>query len=329
MITMKKILYSILILSLFCLPNISKAEVQIGVLDSDVNLEIYPENPQPYENVTITLTSYATDMNKAMIEWRSGNKLILSGYGKTSYSFRTLGPNTSTSFEVTIVPSEIGGKITKNFTINPSEVDLLWESIDGYTPPFYKGKSLTSREGVIKVVAIPNTNAIKSGKGDISYMWKNGDKASTGASGYNKDSYVFANSVLNLSEKVTVGASSVDGAYSAVKEIEIPMYQPKIIFYKKSPTEGVLYSNAINENTLFPEDEITITAVPYFLPIKGNESIFNYNWSINGDDIATPSKKTELTIRPASRGGYADISIIFENLSKTFQRITGKLRLTL
>jgi hypothetical protein len=74
---------------------------------------------------------------------------------------------------------------------------------------------------------------------------------------------------------------------------------------------------------------MTIVAVPYFLATKGVSFNFNYSWDINGDPIKTPKKKTELTIKPTSRGGYADISITIESVSDLFQKVIGQLKLTL
>jgi hypothetical protein len=77
------------------------------------------------------------------------------------------------------------------------------------------------------------------------------------------------------------------------------------------------------------EDEMTIVAEPYFLSFKGNENNFTYSWQINGETIDTPSRKTELTVRPSSRGGYANISLTLENLSSLFQKVTGNLKINL
>jgi hypothetical protein len=65
------------------------------------------------------------------------------------------------------------------------------------------------------------------------------------------------------------------------------------------------------------------------LALDGNEVNFSYNWKINGETIDTPSKKTELTVRPAERGGYATIDLVMENLNFLFQKVAGKLNLTL
>lgn len=330
MLSWKKTLLGIfLIISILYIPRQSLAVGEIGVEDSDINIETVPENPEPYQNVTITITSFSTDLNKATIEWRSGKNLVLSGIGKTKYSFTTLGPSTSTVFTVSITPSETGVKIVKQILITPSEIDLIWEGADTYTPPFYKGKSFASAESLIRVVAIPSNTAIKTSPKNLVYTWKRNNKTVQAASGYGKDSYTFQNSELSNEEVISVTASTVDGSYNATKTINIPIINPKIIFYKKSPTEGVLYNNALQDETFLAEDEMTLVAVPYFLATSGKENNFSYGWKLNDKDIDTPSKKTELTIRPASRGGYATISLVIENLNTFFQKVSGELKLNI
>lgn len=317
------------ILGIIFIPMSLSAESEIILQESDIDITTIPENPEPYQNVTIKLVSYATDLNKAIIEWRSGSSVVLSGYGKTSYSFKTFGPNTTTVFSVTITAPGSLNSITKRIAISPSEIEVFWEAVNGYTPPFYKGKSFISRESTIKVVAIPTTSTIKNGIGKITYKWESAYKTIASASGYNKNSYIFKNDPLNKTEKVTVTASSVDGKYNAVKTINIPIISPKIIFYKKSPTEGILYNQALLNNVLIEEDETTIVAEPYFLALRGNESLFTYDWKINGKKVNTPNNKREITIRPSSRGGYATISLTMKNLRVLFQEVSGQLKLSL
>lgn len=306
------------------MPTLSFGETGMGINSSDITISTIPESIEPYQNITIKIQSYAVDLNKANIIWKNGSKVVLSGYGKVSYSFTTPGSNVNTIFNVTINPANSLESITKTISINPSEISVLWESADGYTPPFYKGKSFAPSKGKIKVVAIPNTT-----KNNITYYWKRSDEGIANASGYNKNSFSFKNNELNASEEIKVTASSVDGKYNASKTINIPISQPKIIFYKKSPTEGVLYNQALIDKTIMKEDEMTIIAIPYFFSIKGNERDLNYNWKINGDEIDTPSKKTELTVRPVSRGGDATINFSLENLSTFFQKASSQLKLIL
>lgn len=321
----------ILLLGIFSVPTFSRAAPEIGIQDSDITIDTIPSNPEPYADVTIQLSSYSTDLSRAMIQWRNGSSLVLSGYGKVTYSFKAPGPDSTAVFTVSIDPAEGGTTITKQVVISPSEIGLLWQAVDSYTPPFYRGKAFPSSEGIIKVVAIPTSTSIKQGKGNISYTWSTGDNndAQTDGSGFNKDSFTFKNSQLHATEKVAVTATSVDGRYNAANTIDVPIVDPKIIFYKRSPTEGVLYNQGYTTEISVPEDEATIVAAPYNLALVGNENQFTYSWKINDEDIETPSKKTELTIHPTDHGGYATVDVVFENLHTLFQKVSAQVKLDL
>ena len=312
-----------------CVPYFSWAENQIGVEDNEINIDISPSNPGPYEDVTISLSSYATDLNRAYISWQTKDSPTASEIGKTSFTVKTGAIDVPIVVNISIKPVNGVDTITKQIIITPSEIEIMWESADGYTPPFYRGKSLPISGSLIKVVAIPNTHTIKSGKGNITYTWKNNDSVLSDLSGYNKNYYIFKNSLFDQTNNVSVSASSISGDYNAEKTIEIPVYKPKMVFYKKSPTEGILYNNALEKETFMSEDEMTLVAEPYFLSMKGNENKFIYTWQVNGKNIDTPAKKTELTIRPTSRGGYATINFVIDNLDELFQKVSNQLKLEL
>jgi hypothetical protein len=327
-----KIIFSCLIflfVGVFFIPFFSYSETEIEVQENEINVSTNPENPEPYQNTTISLSSYATDLNKAIITWKKNGETVLYGIGKTTYSFTVLGPDTASSFSVSIKPAGSINTIIKNITVVPSEVELLWESIDGYAPPFYKGKVLSTDGSKIRVVAVPNTSTIKTGKGSIVYTWKQGDSTKPEFSGYNKDSYVFKKSMFEDENRIMVNSSSVSGDYVATKTTQIPTYKPKIVYYKKSPAEGVLYNNALNKETTMTEEEMTIVAEPYFVSLLDNENNLSYEWKINNKTIPTPSKKTELTIKPTSRGGYATINTIIENTNDLFQKVSNQLKINL
>ena len=323
----KNLLNIILVLSIIIIPSISFGQIGVGLNNDDINISIDPESPEPYQNVTIKLQSYIIDLDKSIIEWKNGSKILLSGYGKTEYSFTNSGPNTNTIIIATIKTPDSIELITKTINVGSSEIEVLWESANGYVPPFYKGKSFIAPGGSIKVVAIPNTT--NGNKGNFTYNWRNADSAVQNNSGYNKNSYIFKNSELTSAEEVSVAVSSVNGKYNATKTIYIPTTSPKMIFYKKSPTDGILYNNALSGSSIMAEDEMTIKAEPYFISQTGNDSDYSYDWKINGTSIETPSKKTELTVRPASRGGNASISFTMENLRTFLQKAYNQLNLTL
>jgi hypothetical protein len=325
---LKKVSLIIVLLGII-IPFFSFAESQIQIQESEINIELIPEKPKPYQNVTINISSYATDLNKALITWKMNNVSTVSGIGRTSYSFKTEGPDTMNTIEINIKPFGSMETIKKRVNLNPSEVELMWESISSYTPPFYKGKALPVEGELIKVVAIPNTTTIKYGIGSLTYSWENNGVANTEASGYNKNYFRFRNGLFDKNNTISVTASSVTGNFTAENSIEIPLFKPKLIFYKKSPTEGILYAKALDKEISMTEDEMTIVAEPYFSSLREEENSFTFNWSINENKIQTPSKKTELTIRPTSRGGYATINLVVENINSLFQKFSNNLRINI
>lgn len=319
------ILFVGLIVAVFSTPHNTNAEIKI--LESDINVEIVPENPRPYSDVTIKLSSYATDINSASIDWIVNNEKVLGGIGRATYSFKTNGPNSPTIIKVNIVPQG-GVQISKQVLIQPSEIEMLWQAVNSYTPPFYKGKALPISEGQIRVVAFPNTiNVAKADKKNMVYAWNLNDESMQNDSGYGKDSFVFQNSILLNKEKIKLSVSSVDSSYNATGSLEVGVASPKLIFYRKSPINGTLYNTAIDGSTTMYEDEMTIVAEPYFL--NRNSGDLQYSWKINNDSIDAPSKETELTIRPSSRGGYATIDLSVESATKLFQSIKNNMRVNL
>ncbi len=302
----------------------------IDAQGNDITISTNPESPLPFSQVAITLTSYSMDLDKANIEWNSNGNTVLSGLGKTKYSFTTGGPNTSTVFNVNIIPEDQSQSITKTFAILPSDIDMLWEAMDSYTPPFYKGKALPSKEGRIKIVAYPNTSGLsQTSQKNISYTWKNNFDTVKSASGSGKSKYIFTNSDLKNVEKISVSASGPGNSYTAEGSVSINMVNPQIIFYKKSPLEGALYQKSISNEDYLPEDEITFLAEPYFMSFKNGESGIDYSWKINGASVDTPKSPRELTVRPSARGGYATVSFSLENTKKLFQSVANNIKIEL
>lgn len=329
-IGLKYFLFTILICGINFFPFISSADSQIISQEEEIGFEMIPNNPDPYEKVTIKLYSYTIDIDKASITWQNNSGIIKSGIGDKKHVFNAPGADSTIYFDIFIKPAQQSLSIKKRITINPSDIDIIWESIDGYSPPFYKGKSMPTKGSMLKVVAIPNSNTITSKSGQIDYTWKNNNKTIEEASGYNKNAYIFKNSLFDTINNLEVEASSVSGNYNAQKEIEIPVYDPSLVFYKKSPTDGILFNKGIIEDFFMREDQVTFFSSPYNLALIGNENLFNYEWKANDKTLSiTPSKKNEITIRPNSRDGYVKLELKIENLNELFQDISRVFKIIL
>src|SRR3990167_3192742 len=129
---------------------------------SSISVNVVPENPAPNENTSITLSSYANNLDSVLISWSVNGKSVLSGIGKKSFSVNAGAAGSETSVVATI--SLPDGAIDTRIIIRPAVMVLLWQANDSYVPPFYKGRALPTPDSEVKVVAMPE---IKSGSGFV------------------------------------------------------------------------------------------------------------------------------------------------------------------
>lgn len=302
-----------------------------ALVGSDVIAEITPEIPGPNEQVTIKLTSYAIDLNSSLITWKVSGKTVLSRNGATSYTLNSGASGSKTAVEAVIVFR--GSTLVKTISIEPSTIDLIWEAVDSYTPPFYKGKALPSSEAVIKVVGIPDMKlgSTKLSKNDLTFSWERNFNALPNFSGYAKDSFIFKSSYLNTTETISLKATAISGGLSAQKISTIRTYSPFIGFYEYNPLSGVNYRKNLGEYFSLGKDETTIIAEPYFFSPKNALSTdLDYQWKINGTRIDNQDPKNTLVVRkPAGASGNAFINLSIESKPRLFQSAEKTLNVNL
>jgi len=322
---MKAYTLSFLILTAICFsaPRTALADL-LSNPGADVTVTVSPSSPGPLENVTVTLSSFSVDLNRAKISWSLDGKQEPSGTGVKTFSFRAGTVGKKSTVDIAIGTAD-GQTISKQVVVEPNDLDLLWESPDSYVPPFYEGKALPASEATIKVVAIPTASI---SPGTLVYQWKRNFTVSQKNSGYGKNAFVFQNDYLNDKEDVSVqAADGTGGTYSAQASLEIVPYSPKILFYEVKPAEGEDFNNALSNGWKMTGTEATIAAEPYFFsPKTALDKNFNYSWSINDNSIATPEVKNVLTVRPDSGAvGTGKISLSLENAATLFQAAKNSL----
>ncbi|MFA5933996.1 MAG: hypothetical protein WC795_02125 [Candidatus Paceibacterota bacterium] len=320
---MKRIVFTLSIAvsisGLWFLPT--AAHAQSAIINNSVFVSVSPESPQPFKNTSITLTSFSLDLDKSNIIWSLNGKTSLSGIGKKSFSFTTGAVGTVSTIDIAIT---IGSnRVDKKVIIQPTSIDLLWEALDSYTPPFYKGKAMPIKESQIKVVAIPNT---KTPTGQVKpenlvYNWKQNFSSSQSSSGYGKSSFIFRNDYLNPSDQISLEASAVSQGFSAAADLVITPGKPSIVFYEKNPLRGVDYAKALTNSFNMQGDETTIVAEPYFFSLKngreGRELI--YSWYINNEQTGTIDKMSELLVRAGDQSGTAKLFVKIKSVPWLFQ----------
>lgn len=282
---------------------------------SSISISQAPENPSANQDTTITLSSYASNLDSVSISWFVNGKKVSSLIGQKSFS--TKAPAVGGEVAVRAVISLPDGEIEKTITIRPNVMVLLWQVKDSYVPPFYRGKALPTPESEIKVVAMPevrNTSGTVNPKNMI-YNWKINYNNDAGGSGYGKNFFTYINDYLEDADNIGVTASTTDGKYSSNASVNVVATSPQISFYKSDPSLGTLWEEALSDGHRIVGDEIVV-AEPYFISPKEIWSPgLLWNWSINDSLIKILDyRKNLLPLRVESGiSGISKLRLVIES----------------
>lgn len=323
---------AILMAVLFC-PTISvHAQVSSAINQNDITVKVNPQIPGPNEDTTITLSSFIINLDKSDVQWIVDGKSVRSGTGDKSFMVTTGGVG-STITVVAIIKTPNTPTITKQVILRPAEIDILWEAIDSYVPPFYRGKTMPASESRIKVAAIPNMKNATGGalkSTDLVYTWKRNFSTIQANSGFAKNSFTFTNSYLNPKEDISVIVSGVSNNTTADASITITPVAPKILFYEQSPLYGTRYQTALTQAFTMNTNETGLVAEPYYFSSKNiSNPDLTYAWTVNNSKVTSPYPKNILPVQKGTTGGSAKVNLSIESMSKLFQTASRTLYVNL
>ncbi len=307
----KKIFYLLFVVSLLANPHYGLALTE-STSGGNLFADISPKNPASFQDVNIKLTSFGADLDRTNISWLVNKKLEVEGVGIREFRFKTGA--VGQQIVVDIIAKTNGGTIQKTITINPADVDIIWEA-NGHVPATYKGKALVSENSDIRIVALPNLvdKGVKLDPSRLIYTWsKNFEKV---ASGYNK-STIYTNLESQFSEdKISVTVSNVEGNIVAEKIILLKSTKKlPIIFYEQRPLEQTRYEQAIQKDFELSTQEITLKVEPYFISQKYIKDL-KYSWYLNSRLL--PSENTNSIVLRHENGGQG-VSLVGLKINNTY-----------
>ncbi len=308
---------------LLCLMLTLFATKVFSASSSSILVNMVPPNPVPGENISITLSSYANNLDSVQISWSLNGTVILSGVGKKTFLLKAPPAGSFSSVRALISLPE--GELEKTITIRPNEMILLWQATDSFVPPFYKGKALPVADSEIKVIAMPEVKTSVDGSlvnsKNMTYTWKKDYTNDQEASGYGKNSYTYTNDYLENSNNVGVVASTTDQKFTAEASLDVTTTEPKIVFYKNNSKMGTVFEHALTDPYRIEGKEV-VEAVPYFIsPKELQNPRLIWNWSINDNTVPVPNYRKNFMPLQVQDGvsGTSKLKLVIENMDRIFQ----------
>ena len=294
-----------------------------SINETDIDTIVTPEFPTAFQSVSIRLDSNTIDLNHYIIQWSVDEFEEKSGMGARDFSF-FFGAYGSRKRIVATINGN-GVTVKKNIILAPQDATVLWEAIDSYVPPFYRGKKLPGNESLIKISALPNfrvdNDSLKLD--NAVYLWTRNDNRILNIGGYAKDSIIIEHNKLRAAEKITVDVSDVNNSTRAQKTVVIPIINPQIHWYYKNDNNYRKLSS-IDRGLRVTSGNVLLVSEPYFFSTKDYASDLNYSWKVNKETLYLEpgSSKKELLVQNPGQPGQAIFNVAIDN-PKTFLQSTA------
>lgn len=298
--------------------------------NSLVTVKQVPEYPNQGDAVSISLSTYAFDINSSQVVWLVDGKIKTQGTG-----LKTITQNAPTNGSKTTIEAQIttqdGKKYSKTIILSPQDIDLLWEATDSYVPPFYKGKAIPAEQALVKFTAIPHF--IEGGKEldrtKTAFYWKRADKTVPSVSGFGKNSYLIILDYLTEGETIEVSAQAVGSSATAKRSVYITPTEPEILVYEANPLLGTLYGKSFTRGVKLGSSEITFVAEPFGFSGKSKiYSALEYLWTVNGEVTDPNENPNRITVRTPEEGsGESLLKIQITSVDKILQEKSREIPL--
>lgn len=276
------------------------------------SFDVIPENYEAGQRVTLSLRSFSVELDNQNIVWTIDNKIVLQGKGKKT--FTTTAPTNDVEKKV-LVRVDTALPIEKIFVLKTKNIDLYVESVDGYIPVWYRGRSRIVEESIVKIIAVPDSiSAIQSDTNTV-YTWSKNGFTDKSQSGTGKQAYMNKLSPFNSNESISVSISKF------VKSVVITPQSTELELYEYSPLIGTRFNTIISTNFKLVKDDVTLEVIPWFFSLTDlNNSFISTTWTLNGLPVSNQSLKSFLNIRKdGTNTGSANLKISVQHKDRTLQ----------
>lgn len=210
--------------------------------------------------------------------------------------------------------------LVSSVSVQAQSLDLLWQG-ETYTPPFYQGKSLWSKQTTITFYAVPHGLGNPS---NLNYQWTRNGTVLGLISGVGENSIVYRDTIFSKPITMKVEVVDADENVLASASAVLRPTDTEVMVYEDHPLYGFMFHRAIGDAFKLSKDEVTFAAFPYFSDVFSRlEERLVYRWSSNSaEDQQGPS--AVYRIPEGERGSalvgitFSDSELVLTNIGRSF-----------
>ncbi|MCR4279210.1 MAG: hypothetical protein NUV78_00535 [Candidatus Zambryskibacteria bacterium] len=196
-------------------------------------------------------------------------------------------------------------------------VDILWQG-ETYTPPFYQGRALWSKQSMITMVAVPQGLGSPS---SLIYKWTQDGTVLGNISGQGRNTLRFEDSIFSKARTIKVEILSVAEEVLAESQIIVVPTTYLPLVYEDNPLLGYMFHKEVGNIFNLEEGEVTFSAFPLFsTPALRDGANLVYRWVTNSGDTETSNSVTYRA--PDGEEGSSQVSLTISNKSKIMADIS-------
>lgn len=288
---------------LFCIPHVSAAQIFNG---PNISLTSEPPQPNPGEEVTLTLDAYTLDMVGADISWYVNDTARPEAHNETTLTLNAgeLGTNQTIAAVVTLRDNST---YRTSHTISSTRTNLTIEA-QTHTPYFYKGRAEPSTGSTIRAISVPETGSGATPSA-YSYRWEVNGKVLFGGPVQGRNVVTFDIPFASEAHIRLDVLDPTDGHVVASSNEYVPIVKPEVHFYEHSLLLGESH-NAVGSTFNLIGDETNIKAEPYFINNKDLTQEPKLAWKIDGSTTENPNPDP-FTITLRKTGGTGSAKVYF------------------
>jgi len=296
---------------------------------ADLALDISPSSPRPGAPFTVSAKSFSFDMVRAKFTWFLDGKNIASGVGLREQNFQAGRIGSSMNIGVNVISAD-GVSYEAGTKLIISDIDFIIYPLT-YTPSFYRGSALATPGSIVEIIAVPHlfSEGARLKSQNLIYEWSIDDKPFQNQSGGGKNKFsVKLADVGNSNYIVALKVSTLDGAVSAQKSVNIKTAMPEILFYETNSLTG-LKPAALNSFFGRAGDSFSILAEPFYFDLASLARA-KFNWSAGGAAVA-PNAKNPLLLElaaPANTDSQTSFNLKIEDSRALFQQAEALINIS-